>query len=126
MPVILTKEFGFEAAHFLPKFPEGHKCRRMHGHSFKIEVKVKGEIKADTGILMDFGDIKAVVKPYVDMLDHQVINEIGEQKGIELLTNPTSENIGLWLFNELSPKLEGLHSIMVHETCTSRCEFVKD
>ena len=126
MPVILTKEFKFEAAHWLPTFPEGHKCRRLHGHSFIVEVKVKGEIDPKSGVLIDFGDIKKIVNPYIDLLDHRCLNEIGEEREIPELSNPTSENISRWLFLELKPQLPILYSILVHETCTSRCEFTED
>jgi 6-pyruvoyl tetrahydropterin synthase/QueD family protein len=126
MPFIITKKFSFEAAHFIPAFEVGHKCRRMHGHSFQIEVKIKGEIQSELGILMDFADVKAVVKPYVDFLDHDCLNDIGEREQIPLLQNPTSENICKWLYLELKPKLPILQSIIVHETCTSGCEYYED
>ena len=126
MPFVITKKFDFEAAHFIPAFEEGHKCRRMHGHSFKVEVKIKGDIDPKLGILLDFGDIKKVVKPYIDYLDHDCLNDLAERDQIELLKNPTSENICLWLYQELRPKLPMLHSIVVHETCTSACEYFAD
>ena len=123
MPVALTKTFRFEAAHFLPTFAEGHKCRRMHGHSFRVEIKVKGEIDPVSGILVDFGDIKAVVKPIIDGLDHYCLNELGKERNEALLLNPTSENLAKWLFRTIKPKLKILSSIVVHETCTSLCEY---
>ncbi|MFN8396769.1 MAG: 6-carboxytetrahydropterin synthase QueD [Bacteroidia bacterium] len=126
MPFIITKKFSFEAAHFIPAFEVGHKCRRMHGHSFQVEIKVKGEIQPQLGILMDFADIKAAVKPYIDYLDHDCLNEIGERDGHELLKNPTSENICIWLYQELKPKISILHSVSVAETCTSGCEYFAD
>ena len=86
MPVLITKKFRFEAAHFLPQMPEGHKCRRLHGHSFLIEVNLQGEADPLTGILIDFGDIKSVVKPYVEMLDHWLINEVAEKEDIRPLS----------------------------------------
>jgi len=86
-------------------------------------VNVTGEINPDTGLLIDFGDLKKIVKPYIEMLDHWCINEVGEREGIELLQNPSSENISKWLYFVLKPKLEGLYSIVVQETCTARCEF---
>lgn len=125
MAITITKKFDFEAAHFIPAFPEGHKCRRMHGHSFKVEVKLTGDIDPKLGILMDFADIKKVVKPYIEKLDHDCLNDIGERENIEELKNPTSENICIWLFNQLNDKLPGLHSVVVHETCTSACEYTK-
>ena len=123
MPVLITKKFRFDSAHYLPGMPEGHKCRRLHGHSFKMEVNVLGEIDAETGYLIDFGEIKQIVKPYVDMLDHWCINEVGERDNIELLKNPTSENIAKWYYETLKPKIKGLHSILIHETCTTKCEY---
>lgn len=123
MPVLITKKFRFESAHFLPTMPEGHKCRRLHGHSFHMEVNLLGEIDPQTGLLMDFGEIKQVVKPYVDMLDHWCINEVGEREGIALLQNPSSENLAKWFFETLNPLLPNLYSIVIHETCTTRCEY---
>ncbi len=123
MPVIITKIFQFEAAHYLPNMPEGHKCRRMHGHSFKIEVKLSGEADPFTGILIDFGEIKAIVKPLIEQLDHYVLNEIGAAIHEPLLENPTSENLAKWFYTMLNNKLPGLYSIVVHETCTSYCEY---
>ncbi|MBX7242805.1 MAG: 6-carboxytetrahydropterin synthase QueD [Bacteroidia bacterium] len=124
VPVIITKEFRFEAAHYLPNMPEGHKCRRMHGHSFKIGVKVKGQPDAFSGIVMDFAEIKAIVKPLIEMLDHYVINEVGTENNSPLLQNPTSENLAKWFFESLKEKLPGLYSIEVYETCTSYCEYI--
>lgn len=126
MSFIITKKFDFEAAHWIPVFPEGHKCRRMHGHSFKVEVKLRGALDPELGILMDFADIKAVVKPYIDYLDHDCLNDLGERDNIPHLQNPTSENICLWLYQELSPKLPMLYSVVVRETCTSACEYLAD
>lgn len=121
MPVIITKKFRFESAHHLPGFPEGHKCRRLHGHSFRLEVNVEGEIDPETGVVMDFGIIKSKVKPFVDQLDHEYLNQLGEVHSEELLKNPTSENLCKWFFEKLKPLIPGLHSIVIHETCTSRC-----
>ncbi len=123
MSVLITKKFRFEAAHYLPTMPEGHKCKRLHGHSFRMEVNLFGEIDPQTALLMDFGDIKKVVKPYVDMLDHWCINEVGEREGEDLLRNPSSENLAKWFFHKIQPLLPGLYSIVVHETCTTRCEY---
>lgn len=117
MRVRLSKTFRFEAAHDLPCFPDGHKCRRLHGHSFVFDVVVEGDIPDNRGYLIDYGDIKAVVNPLVDRLDHFYLNDI---PGLE---NPTSEVISGWLWNEIKPKLPLLASIVVHETCTSTCEY---
>ncbi len=113
----IIKSFRFEAAHYLPKLPETHKCRRMHGHSFKFDVHVEGPLDPELGWVMDFGDISRLVKPLVEELDHYLLNEI---PGLE---NPTSEVIAVWIWNRLKPQLSGLSRIVVYETCTARCEY---
>jgi 6-pyruvoyltetrahydropterin/6-carboxytetrahydropterin synthase len=109
----LFKEFGFEAAHHLPNVPEGHKCARLHGHSFRVRVTVEGPVGDDSGWVTDFADVSAVVGPAVSQLDHQYLNEI------DGLDNPTSENVARWLWTRLAPDLTGMRSIEVRETCTS-------
>lgn len=113
----IIKSFRFEAAHYLPKLPETHKCRRMHGHSFKFDVHLEGPLDPELGWVMDFGDISRLVKPLVEELDHYLLNEI---PGLE---NPTSEVIAVWIWNRLKPDLSGLSRIVVYETCTARCEY---
>jgi 6-pyruvoyltetrahydropterin/6-carboxytetrahydropterin synthase len=115
MRVELSKEFRFEAAHHLPMVPPDHKCHRLHGHSFRIEVTVAGEMDPATGWLMDFADVTARVAPLVRELDHRTLNEI---PGLE---NATSEVLCHWLWARLAPALPGLAAITVHETCTARC-----
>lgn len=122
MPVLITKKFTFESAHYLPAFPEGHKCRRLHGHSFRLEVNVSGEIN-EMGVVMDFGDIKKQVKPFVELLDHDCLNHVGDSRQDILLQNPTSENLCKWFYQNLKPLIPGLESIVMHETCTSRCKY---
>ncbi len=117
MRVRLVKSFGFEAAHFLPTFPEGHKCRRMHGHSFRVDVVVEGDVDEREGYLVDYGAIKAAIEPVRARLDHYVLNEI------EGLSNPTSEMVAAWLWDRLRPRLPLLAEIVVHETCASRCHY---
>jgi len=117
MRMRLAKTFGFEAAHWLPTFPEGHKCRRMHGHSFKIEVVVEGDVDPAKGYLIDYGDIKRAIKPIEERLDHRVLNDI------EGLENPTSEMLAAWIWDRVAPDLPDLAAVIVHETCTSRCEY---
>lgn len=117
MFVRLTKTFHFEAAHDLPTFPDGHKCRRLHGHSFRFDVVVEGEVDPAKGYLIDYGDIKQAVDPIVKRLDHYYLNEI------EGLSNPTSEVLAQWLWNKLKGALPQLASIIVYETCTSICEY---
>ena len=116
----IYKEFTFEAAHRLPNVPAGHKCGRLHGHSFRVEVHVKGPLDPLLGWVMDYADIKAVVKPVIARLDHYYLNDI---PGLE---NPTSEVIARWLFGELKPLLPELCRIVVKETCTSGCVYSGD
>ena len=117
MRVRLSKTFHFEAAHDLPTFPEGHKCRRLHGHSFRFDVIVEGEVDPAKGYLIDYGDIKRAADPLVKRLDHYYLNEI------DGLSNPTSEVLAKWLWERLKPTLPMLAEIIVYETCTSRCEY---
>lgn len=116
--VELVKDFRFEAAHFLPNVPEGHKCRRIHGHSFRGEVAVRGPLDPVLGWVMDFADLKAAVEPLVHRLDHYLLNEI---PGLE---NPTSEVLAVWIWRELAPRLPLLVRITIEETCTSRCHYL--
>jgi 6-pyruvoyltetrahydropterin/6-carboxytetrahydropterin synthase len=117
MRVRLSKSFCFEAAHRLPTFPPGHKCTRLHGHSFKFDVIVEGEVDGARGYLVDYGDIKLAAEPVVKRLDHYYLNEID---GLE---NPTAESIARWIYDRLKPALPQLTAIVVHETCTSSCEY---
>jgi 6-pyruvoyltetrahydropterin/6-carboxytetrahydropterin synthase len=113
----LERTFRFEAAHFLPKVVPGHKCARMHGHSYQIDVIVEGELDAELGWLLDFGDLDAKVMPLIDRLDHHVLNEI------EGLSNPTSELLAAWMWERLKPGLPQLVELSVAETPSSRCVY---
>jgi 6-pyruvoyltetrahydropterin/6-carboxytetrahydropterin synthase len=113
----IFKEFTFEAAHRLPFVPEGHKCFRLHGHSFRVEVHVTGDVDPSTGWIMDFGDIKEAFTPLHRELDHNYLNEIPD------LENPTSENLAMWIWDRLERHLPGLARIVVRETCTSGCVY---
>ncbi len=115
MRVELSKEFHFEAAHRLPLVPPDHKCHRLHGHSFRVEVTVAGEVDPAMGWLLDFADVTARVAPLVRELDHRTLNDV---PGLE---NATSEMLCAWLWARLAPALPGLAAITVHETCTARC-----
>lgn len=117
MKMELKRTFQFEAAHLLPHLPETHKCRRLHGHSFQAEIVVSGEIDPKFGWVMDYADIKAAFQPIWDRLDHYYLNEV---PGLE---NPTSENLAIWIWNELKPRLPQLTEVMVAETCTARCVY---
>lgn len=104
----------------MPNVPEGHKCARLHGHSFLVTVYISGQPGEDSGWIMDFADLKKAVKPCIEQLDHYYLNEI---PGLE---NPTSENIARWLWNKLKPSLPSLSKIQIKETCTSGCVYRGD
>lgn len=112
--------FQIEAAHRLPNVPEGHKCARLHGHSFMVEVHVSGPIGEHSGWVMDFADLKRAFQPLFDQLDHHYLNEI------EGLENPTSENLAKWIWQHLKPDLRELSKVVVKETCTSGCIYTGD
>ena len=112
----IFREFTFEAAHRLIHLPEGHKCSRLHGHSYRIEVRVAGPVGEDTGWVMDFADIKQAFAPLHDQLDHRYLNEVAG------LTNPTSENLACWIWDRLAAELP-LAEVVVRETCTSGCVY---
>ncbi|MEE1562483.1 MAG: 6-carboxytetrahydropterin synthase QueD, partial [Alphaproteobacteria bacterium] len=105
-----------EAAHMLPEVPEGHKCRRLHGHSFRAEIHVTGPVD-EKGWVMDFAEITQAWQPLHDVLDHHYLNEV------EGLENPTSENIARWIWERLKPELPGLSKITLHETCEAGCIY---
>ena len=113
----IFKEFTFEAAHRLPNLPAGHKCTRLHGHSFRVAVHVTGPVAEREGWVMDFADIKSAFQPIKDQLDHYYLNEI------EGLENPTSEVLARWIWTRLAPRLPGLSQLVVRETCTSGCIY---
>ena len=117
MNVELRKTFQFEAAHLLPHLPETHKCRRLHGHSFSVEIVVAGECDAKLGWLMDYAEISASFKPLWEQLDHYYLNDFPG------LDNPTSENLAVWIWNRLKPNLPLLTEVAVAETCMSRCVY---
>ena len=113
----IFREFRIEAAHRLPNVPEGHKCARLHGHSFAITVHVAGDVDPTTGWVMDFADLRTAFVPVFDALDHQYLNEV---PGLE---NPTSEVLAAWIWDRLAPGLPELSKIVIHETCTSGCSY---
>ena len=113
----IFKVFTVEAAHRLPNVRPGHKCGRLHGHSFRIEVHVRGAVGAETGWVVDFADIKEAFQPLFDRLDHHYINEV------EGLENPTSENLARWIWARLKPALPNISKVVVNETCTSGCVY---
>ena len=113
----IYKDFTFEAAHLLPNVPVGHKCARLHGHSFMVRVVVAGDIGQNSGWIMDFTDIKTAFKPIEQELDHYYLNDI------EGLENPTSEILAQWIWIRLKISLPLLSRIEIKETCTSGCIY---
>ncbi len=113
----IYKEFRIEAAHRLPNVPAGHKCARLHGHSFRIGVYLQGAVGAQTGWVCDFADIGVAMQPLHEQLDHRYLNDI------EGLENPTSEVLAMWIWERLRLKLPALARVVIHETCTSGCEY---
>lgn len=113
----IYKIFYIEAAHRLPNVPTGHKCSKLHGHSFKVEIHVSGEVEKESGWVLDFADIKNAFQPFYEQLDHNYLNEI------EGLENPTSENLARWIWEKVQPDLPLLSKVVVNETCTSGCIF---
>jgi 6-pyruvoyltetrahydropterin/6-carboxytetrahydropterin synthase len=117
LPMELRKTFSFEAAHLLPHLPQTHKCRRLHGHSFSVDIVIEGPCDPKLGWVMDYADITKAFKPLWEQLDHYYLNEIS---GLE---NPTSENVAVWIWERLKPTLPLLTEVAVAETCTARCVY---
>ncbi len=117
MHIELIRSFSFDAAHSLPALPEGHKCRRMHGHSYRVDVHLGGEVDERFGWLMDFGEIKRIVTPILDELDHRLLNEI---PGLE---NSTAERLAKYLWDRLQAVLPLLSAVTVWESDTSRAVY---
>ncbi len=113
----IYKEFTFEAAHRLPRVPEGHKCSRLHGHSWRGTIYVRGKVDETTGWIMDYAGIKKVFRPIYDQLDHHYLNEI------EGLENPTSEVLAKWIWDRLKPDLPMLSGVLINDTCTTGCLY---
>lgn len=116
----ISKTFHIEAAHRLPNVPEGHKCARLHGHSFRVGIHVSGPLDPRLGWVMDFADIKQAFAPLFEQLDHHYLNEV------EGLENPTSEHLARWIWQRLKPSLPLLSRVEVQETCTSGCSYTGD
>ncbi|MCG8434630.1 MAG: 6-carboxytetrahydropterin synthase QueD [Gammaproteobacteria bacterium] len=116
----LFKVFYIEAAHKLPNLPASHKCNRLHGHSFRVEIHISGELDEKLGWVMDFADLKSAFEPVFNVLDHSYLNEI------EGLENPTSENLAKWIWDKLKTSLPMLSKVVVAETCTSGCVYRGD
>jgi len=113
----IFKIFTLEAAHRLPNVPVGHKCARLHGHSFRVELHLDGPVDPHTGWVMDFSEVKSIFKPLYEQLDHHYLNDI---PGLE---NPTSENLAIWIWSQTKPLMPLLSEVVVHETCTAGSRY---
>lgn len=111
--MVIYKKFAFDSAHFLPNVPEGHKCKNMHGHTYHLTVYLEGDLDEELQWVMDFKELKDVVKPVIDRIDHQLLNDI---PGLE---NPTAERILVWIWEQIQPKLPLLSKLELNETPTS-------
>ncbi len=109
----IFKTFTFDSAHFLPNVPDGHKCKAIHGHTYRMIVYIEGSLDQEIGWVADFADIKKAIEPIVKMVDHKLLNEL---PGLE---NPTCEKIAIWLWNKIKEKIPALVKIELHETPTS-------
>jgi 6-pyruvoyltetrahydropterin/6-carboxytetrahydropterin synthase len=111
--MILFRQFSFDSAHFLPNVPDGHKCKEIHGHTYRMVMYLEDNLHTDKGWVMDFGEIKELVAPIIDSIDHKLLNNI------EGLENPTCELITVWLWNKIKPLIPILKKIELHETPNS-------
>lgn len=120
MIVELRKEYRFEAAHFLPRVPAGHKCARMHGHGYRVELCARGPVDPETGWLIDFADLDAAWAPLFARFDHRVLNEIA---GLE---NSTCEHLAAYVFREVRARVPQLAAVTVWETADGSCTYRGD
>ncbi len=111
--MLIFKEFTFDSAHFLPNVPVGHKCKEMHGHTYRLRVWIDGKPDPVIGWVMDFAELKKIIKPVIEKIDHTVLNNI------EGLENPTCEHIAIWIWDHIKPLVPALAKIELHETPTS-------
>lgn len=117
MSTTIVCEMRFEAAHRLPRVPPGHKCFRLHGHSFRAEIHVTAPLHPELGWVQDFAEVREAFEPLRQQLDHNYLNDL---PGLE---NPTSEVVAGWIWERLRPTLPGLSAIVVHENCSARCIY---
>jgi 6-pyruvoyltetrahydropterin/6-carboxytetrahydropterin synthase len=113
----ITQAFTFEAAHHLPHVPPTHRCRRLHGHSYRVEIRLEGPVDPVTGFVADFFDVEHAFAPLLAELDHHCLNDI------EGLANPTAENIALWIWQRIRPALPLTASVVVYETPNCWAEY---
>jgi 6-pyruvoyltetrahydropterin/6-carboxytetrahydropterin synthase len=104
----ISRSYTFEAAHHLPSLPPMHKCRRMHGHSYKVDVRISGPVD-EAGLVygIEFGRLDIVMEPIVNSVDHNCWND--------KLETPTVENIAGYLAQILCEALQVPVTVRVHE-----------
>jgi 6-pyruvoyltetrahydropterin/6-carboxytetrahydropterin synthase len=112
------KDFTFEACHSLPHLPKGHKCKRMHGHSYKVRVYATGPINSKTGFVVDYARLSQAWKPLYDAIDHGCLDD--------LMQPSTSENLAQWIFVRMKKKVKQVCRVVVNETATAGCEYSED
>ncbi len=117
MTVRITKAFAFDAAHRLPHVPAGHKCGRLHGHSYRVILGLEGPLDPELGWVQDYGEVKAAFRPLLERFDHHDLNEI---PGLE---NPTAEMLAVYIYRELKPQLPLLADVTVCESPTSEAIY---
>lgn len=105
----ITRRYHFEAAHYLPFVAADHKCKRMHGHNYELEVTCGGVVDR-RGFILDFAELDEVVNPFIAQVDHRTLNDI---VGLE---NPTAELIGDWFLTRIAEKIPSVLAIRVYET----------
>lgn len=108
--MIAFREFTFDSAHFLPNVPDGHKCKNLHGHTYRLKVFIEGELDARYGWIMDFAELKKHVNSVLDVVDHKTLNDI------EGLHNPTCELLAVWLWMRIKPIIPELKKLELNET----------
>jgi 6-pyruvoyltetrahydropterin/6-carboxytetrahydropterin synthase len=113
----ITQAFTFEAAHRLPNVPPTHRCHRMHGHSYRVELRLEGPVDPESGFVVDFFDVEDAFGPLLAQLDHYCLNDV---PGLE---NPTAENIAVWIWDRVQPRVPQISAVLVYETPNSWAEY---
>ena len=116
----VSQTFRFEAAHHLPHVPETHKCRGMHGHSYRVDIILSGAMDPNTGFIVDFFEIEDKAGRIISSLDHRCLNDI------EGLSNPPAEISAKWIFDRVEKHMPILHAVRVYETGDCWAEFGRD
>tara|TARA_B110000196_G_scaffold54849_1_gene45390 strand:- start:76 stop:447 length:372 start_codon:yes stop_codon:yes gene_type:complete len=115
--MLVYKKFNIESARSLPNVSESHPCYQLHGHSFKIIITVKGQMDKHTGFVTDFQEIENAFNPIKKILDHSFLNKI------EGLSNPTSENICIWIWDKIESSIPNICEIEIKETDSTGCIY---